>query len=193
LQDINQLYTVYTDLLIYDASGTIIASSNDKTFIGSKISDDAVSKTLNNKNSQNYFVSTFQRTPYYHDRASYLYHASIVDNEKTIGGIAIVFDSEVEFQAILEDSSLKDKEGFSLFCDKNKTIIASTHKMLNVLDKIPSDINIPTFPTDKTIQEFITFEQKDYLLTITPSTGYREYKIEDNYKNDLYALSFVAL
>ena len=193
LKEINSLYTVYTDLLIYDTSGTVIACSNDQTFIGTKIADEAASKTLSNKNSQHYFVSAFQNTPYYHDSPSYLYHASIVDEGKTVGGIAVVFDSAVEFQAILEDSTMENKEGFSLFCDQDKHIIASTHQSLNPLDKLPSEMQIPALSSEETIQKFVTFEEKNYLLTIAPSLGYREYKVEDNYKNDLYALSFIAL
>ena len=192
LKDINDLYTVYSDILLYNKKGEIIAASSDQSLLGTMITGTAVSKTLSNKNSQSYFVSDFTPSPYYHDKPTYIYHASIVNNDHTLGGIALIFDSQAEFQAILEDSIPQENEGFFIFCDADKKVISSTNPEIKPLDKL-DDITLPKFSQKNTIQEFTRYKDKNYLVTLTPSKGYREYKREDDYKNEVYALSFIAL
>jgi hypothetical protein len=191
LKYINELYTVYTNIFIYDKSGTIIAASNDDSIVGTKISKEYVSQTLNNKDTQKYFVSQFDKSPLYGDKATYIYSAAINNEKSVIGGIGTVFDSEPEFKAILSDSALQNQNGFLLFCDRNKNIISSTNENLLPTDKI--ELNNKYFSTDKVLQEFIKYNEKNYLLTVAPSKGYREYKISDNYKNDVLALYFVEV
>ena len=192
LSHINSLYTVYTDIMIYDEQGSIIATSNNQNFVGKKLSCETSINTLRNKNPQNYYVSAFESSPYYDDKATYIYHASILHHDKSLGGIAVVFDGAVEFEAILRESALQNKKGFSLFCHHDRTVIASTNPHIKVLETLPLTDEMPAF-TDEIQQRFITFEQKSYLLSIVPSSGYREYKTQDNYKNEVYALSFIEI
>jgi hypothetical protein len=116
----------------------------------------------------------------------------LVHASNNIGGIAVVFDAQPEFQAILEDSSLEGKDGIDFFCDKHKMILSTTcdeHKILEQLS-LPDKY----FTNHKgTVQDFITYRDKEYLLTVAPSAGYREYKVSDNYKNDIFALSLIEL
>lgn len=193
LLEINTLYTVYTNLFLYDKSGTIVAASRDHTVIGTKISSQAVTQTLQNIDSQRYFVSPFEETPLYGNRPTYIYHASVVNGKENIGGIGIVFDSEPEFRAILQDSALQHYESFSLFCDQNQNVISSTHPKIQVQEKLSAGIPLRAFDEEKIFQDFIDFEERRYLLTVVPSHGYREYKRKDNYRNKVFALSFVAV
>ncbi len=191
LSYINGLYTVYTNILLYDKTGTIIASSQDSALIGTKLSGSALSQTLQNSDPQRYSVSDFTKTPLYHDKPTYLYHATIINDNRAIGGIAVVFDSEVEFKAILDDSSLEKQAGFSLFCDTSRKIIASNNPKLSTLEIL--DLPDHYFKAGNSFQDFITYHDKNYLLSIVPSNGYREYKREDGYTNDLFAVSFVEV
>jgi hypothetical protein len=191
LQYINELYNVYTNIFVYDKTGTIIASSHDDSIVGTKISKEYVSQTLNNRDTQKYFVSPFENTPLYSNKATYIYSSSISNDKSVIGGIGTVFDSEPEFRAILSDSELQNQKGFSLFCDRQKNIISATNDDLAPLDKL--DLENRYFNTNKTIQEFIKYHDKNYLLTVASSKGYREYKISDNYKNDVLAFYFVEV
>ncbi len=192
LKSINNLYTVYTDILLYDKDGIIISSSQDQSFVGTTIEGDVITKTLHNTNPQNYFVSPFKPTPYYHDRPTYIYHASIIDKGQNVGGIAVVFDSEIEFKAILEDSMPNNTRGFMIFCDKDAKVISSTNSDFPPLSSI-KELPTPTLASETFMQEFISFNDTHYLLTIVPSKGYREYKNTDNYNNEVYTLSFIAL
>jgi len=108
-----------------------------------------------------------------------------------LGGIATVFNAELEFREILKDCELEDKKGFSLFCERDKTIISSTNSNLKPLDKVNLDDKY--FSIKETIQDFVKYDNKDYFLTVALSKGYREYKTTDNYKNDVLAFYFIEV
>lgn len=188
---INSLYTVYTNLFIYDRHATIIASSNDSSIIGKKVSGDYISKTLSNSSSQNYFVSPFENTPFYTNESTYIYSATIRFKGKTVGGISIVFDATPQFNAMLKDSFPSQKSGFSCFIDRKGTILSTTSTNQNSMEKMELDEEILRFNAKETTHRFITYNGKKYLLGVAVSRGYREYKTEDNYKNDVLSLTFI--
>lgn len=188
---INSLYTVYTNLFIYDRNSTIIASSNDSTIIGRKVSGEHISKTINNSMTQNYFVSSFENTSFYSNQATYIYSATIRINAKVLGGIGIVFDAYPQFKAMLNDSFPMEKVGFSAFVDRKGVVISTTHSDISPMDTLKLDDEILRFNSKETAHRFITYNGQKYLLGIALSHGYREYKITDNYKNDILALTFI--
>ncbi|HEX5330771.1 cache domain-containing protein [Sulfuricurvum sp.] len=191
LEYINSLYTVYTNLFIYDNSSTIIASSNDPLIIGKKVSGEYITKTLSNSNTQYYFVSPFENTPFYDDKATYIYNATIRSNGKTIGGIGIVFDAYPQFHAMLSDSFPSSKTGFSSFIDRKGTILSTTHPTHNLMERLELDDSILRFNSQHPEHRFIVLDGKKYLVGIALSQGYREYKCQDNYKNDILSLTFI--
>ncbi len=188
---INSLYTVYTNLYIYDRNSTIIASSNDPLIIGKKVSGEYITKTLSNTNTQNYFVSRFDSTPFYNDKETYIYSATIRFNGKTIGGIGIVFDAYPQFQAMLTDSFPPSKIGFSCFIDRKGMILSTTHPTLTPMEYMDLGEEILRFNAQQPEHRFIILEEKKYLVGIALSKGYREYKCQDNYKNDVLSLVFI--
>jgi hypothetical protein len=191
LQYINSLYTVYTNLFIYDSNATIIASSSNPSIIGRKVSGEFITKTLSNHNSQNYFVSNFEQSAFYNNEPTYIYNATITSNGKTIGGIGIVFDAAPQFKAILQDSFPASKNGFGCFVDRKGLIIATTNPSLQSMDHIELDDEISRFNSENAIHRFLDFQGKRYLVGIALSRGYREYKLQDNYKNDVLSLTFI--
>ncbi|MCX6074856.1 MAG: hypothetical protein NTY39_11085 [Campylobacterales bacterium] len=191
LKYINSLYTVYTNLFIYDYHSTIIASSNDPSIVGKKVSGEHITKTLSNNNSQHYFVSHFEPLPFNGDQATYLYNATISNNGKVLGGIGIVFDAYPQFQAILNDSFPATKIGFSSIIDRKGSIVSTTHPTMKPLERMELDKEIFQFNSKEASHHFITFHGKKFLVGIAQSQGYREYKRHDNYKNDLLSLTFI--
>jgi hypothetical protein len=184
---INELYTVYTDIFIYDTTSTIIACSNTESFIGQKIDKNL---TQYSTQSQEYFVSEFAQSPFYGAKPTYIYYASIVKEKKVVGGIGIVFDAEVEFKAILDDCVSEDENDFALFIDAKKCVISSTsshYAPLDILD-IPDDFLHVNH--DHNNLETINIDDIEYKVGISKSIGYREYKVSDHYKNDVYAVTF---
>ncbi len=188
---INNLYTVYTNLFIYTSDLTIIAASNDQTVIGKNVTGEYAFKTLNNQNTQSYFVSNFESTPFYGNQSTYIYSATICMNGKILGGIGIVFDAYPQFQAMLNDSFPSSKKGFSFFIDRKGFVISTTHPTIKPLDHIDLDDDIYRYNSEQATHRLITFNGIKYLVGIAVSRGYREYKIQDNYKNDVLSLTFI--
>lgn len=205
LEYINDLYTVYPNLILFDKEGRIIAVSNkkDEYLVDKILTQDWVFSTLSLKNTSKYAVSKFEKTYLYDNKSTYIYTSAIrsLKNENIInGGIAIVFDSEPEFNAMLEDTLPKDensnnKEGtFALFTNKNKEIISSTNENLQTNDILNIDDKFFDLQKNDSFSEIIEFENKYYAVGVRASNGYREYKSNlDDYKNDVFCFVFICI
>jgi C4-dicarboxylate-specific signal transduction histidine kinase len=193
LLQINDLYTVYTNLFVYTTNGEIIAASQDPSVIGQKFHTSYFNKIINNKNTQDYFVSPFETTSFYSDQHTYIYHATIKNGDHAVGGIGIVFDAYVEFQAMLEDSFPVGKEGFSLFCDRSGLVIASTAPHIRVGDNFEIESKYLALQTSESVHKKIVLDDNEYIMGVTLSQGYREYKNEDNYRNDVLSFTFIKV
>lgn len=202
---INNLYTVYTNLIIYDQDGTILAVSNPEEagLINTVIPRKAdTSRCLGLNDTQAYVVSDFHLSELYHDEHTYIYHAAIKswhnDNEN-VGGIAIVFDSKPEFKAMLKETEPKysndaiNKTTFSLFIDRNGSIISSTNEDILVGENLALPNEILTAENGENDTIDWVWNSTKYLIGYKVSEGYREYKNGDGYENDVIALVFTGL
>lgn len=195
LSYINDLYTVYSNLFIFDKTGTVVAVSNPNRSddIGKTLTEPFISDILANAKPEKYFVSPFEKTELYNNRHTYIYGASITDfnnRNKTVGGIGIVFDSEDQFKTILEESLNPDNDTFAVFTDRKKNIISSTNEA-NVVGGI---LNLPdelfNVPNGSTRSEILVYENCYYSIGCACSSSYREYKNSDGYQNDVIAFVF---
>lgn len=201
---INDLYTVYTNLYLYDQSGKILAVSNpaEKHIIGTHLDENTgATRALQISDSQQYTVSPFTKTELYANRHTYIFNSPITDmnnSRKTVGGIGIVFDSEPEFEAMLSDSLprnengklddgcfavLTDRKGFIISCCNNPQLQAGSR--LNVKQRYF------TIENGAGISELMQYKDNDYLLGMAASKGYREYKTTGDHDNDVLAFVFV--
>jgi chemotaxis signal transduction protein len=201
---INGLYTVYTNLFVYDASGRILAVSNqsEAKIVGTVFSDDLAHETLHLDSSQAYAVSPFETTPLYGGRHTYIYGAAITDNARAgrcVGGIGIVFDSEPQFHEMLMDSLPRNEQGevlegcFGVFADRRARVISSTNERFLPGDTLNVDGQFFNLPNGGGGSKIIEFEGSYYAVGAKVSAGYREYKVEDGYDNDVIGLVFVPL
>ena len=205
LKYINDLYTVYTNLLVFDKNGKVIAVSNPKDdyLIGKVLSYEWVEKTLKLEDTSKYCVSKFEKSNLYENESTYVYSSAIrsLKNEKKInGGIAIVFDSTPQFKSMEEvtlpkDSNHEKKEGvFAFFTNRSKKIISSTNQdfkvgaFLNLEDKFFNVKNGHKY------SEIIEFDGCYYAVGVRCSQGYREYKSRvDDYVNDVLCFVFIKI
>lgn len=201
LSYINDLYTVYTNLYVYDKSGIIVGVSNpnQQHLIGQMAEDSsAVKATLQITDSQQYAVSKFVPSVQYDNRHTYIYNASITSlNKNTVlGGIAVVFDSEPEFTAMLEDCLPRDQDNniidgcFALYCQRDGLIVSATEFSPQSVGQV-LDINSELFKLENGSREskIMDYQGTRYAVGIATSKGYREYKTTGDYDNDI--LSFV--
>lgn len=199
---INDLYTVYTNLFVYDTHGEIIAVSNEKEkkSIGSKLTSSWVKETLQLKDSSKYSVSDFEPTFLYNDDYTYIYGSAInaVDNFDIVGGIGIVFDSKSQFQDMLIDAlpqiNGKVKKGiFSLFVEKeSKKIISCSDNSHQVGDVLTIDMDFFNLDKGMHLSKILEYKGKYYIVGAKCSSNYREYKGDhDDYVNDVLAFVFI--
>lgn len=205
LSYINQLYTVYTNLYLFDSNQNVIAVSNplQHSIIGKPLNKlTGVAETLMLKNTQQYIVSSFIKTPLYENKPTYIYNAAITSSntEKVVGGIGIVFDSEPEFLAILNDTLPKDEHGdviqgcFALFADRIGNVIAMTeHSPCDVHEKLHLNEQVFTIESGRQHSEVCNFQGIQYILGVAASSGYREFKTTGDYTNDVLAFVFIPV
>jgi chemotaxis signal transduction protein len=201
---INGLYTVYSNLFVYDSNGRILAVSkqSESRILGTVLSDDWVRETFSLENSQNYSVSPFKSTPLYGDRHTYIYGAAItsIHNENNcVGGIGIVFDSEPQFREMLLDSLPRSEKCgvldgcFGIFADRRGRVISSTSGRFPVGESLDIDPAFFALPKGEGTSKIIAYHGYYYAVGSRVSAGYREYKVDDRYVNDVIGMVFVPL
>ncbi|WP_419780362.1 cache domain-containing protein [Maridesulfovibrio sp.] len=197
---INSLYTVYTNLFIYDRSGKIIACSSTGEYSkeGRTLNAGYVNEALRITDSQLYCVSDFFKTDLYategRDRYTYIYNTSITEHEDSshvLGGIGIVFDSEPEFEAMLSDVLPRDAQGEILegaegmFLEPQGKLISSTNPEHKAGDVIKLDPDFKNLNEGESTVKLLEDEGVLYAVGCAHSAGYREYKRDGSYKNDV--------
>ena len=200
LKYINNLYTVYSNILIYDTHGTILAVSNESEhkIVDTKLSNNWLKHSLGLKDSSKYAVSDFEKSFLYTNNDTYIYSASIFapNSNTVVGGIAIVFDATSQFQGMLKDALPKInnevKKGiFSLFVEKSSKKIVSCSDDTHTIGEILSiDNEFFKLNNGESLSKIMNYNDKYYIVGAKCSFGYREYKSNsDEYTNDV--LSFV--
>ncbi|MCR1816328.1 chemotaxis protein CheW [Aliarcobacter butzleri] len=205
LKYINDLYTVYSNLIIFDKNGKIIAVSNEKEqyLIGKILTQDWIEKTLTLKDTSKYCVSKFEKTNLYENESTYIYCSAIrsfKDDNDVVGGIAIVFDSSAQFYTMLDEILPKDVYGnkqkgvYAFFTDKNKQIIATTSTNFEVNSYLDIDDSFFKLKNGQNLSRIIEFRGNYYAVGVKCSSGYREYKSAvDDYKNDVLSFVFILI
>jgi hypothetical protein len=202
---INGLYTVYTNLFLYDKDGKILAVSNkaEESSVGKVLKDNYIRDTLSSSDSQAYFVSDFKETGLYKNKHTYIYSASICDLQNpssVLGGIGIVFDSEPEFNAMLSDSLPRNESGqvvdgySALYVDKNKMVVSSTNPDFPVGSTVDLPDQFFNLKNGQNHCDSVLIDGDYYSVGASCSKGYREYKsYTDAYNNDVVCLTMIRL
>jgi chemotaxis signal transduction protein len=204
LRRINGLYTVYSNLILFDQSGRVVAVSNPAyNDLPGKILNAAwVRPTLGLADSQSYCVSEFADTPLYDNQQTYIFSAAIRSphDDEPLGGIAIVFDSTPQFRAMLEDALPRQADGkpvagaFAVFAERNGRVVASTNPELK--PGMPLMIGYEFFHLEPgaSCSNVIIHDGCYYAVGSAMSAGYREYsQTTDGRRNDVVALVFSPL
>lgn len=207
LKNINDLYTVYTNLFIYNRKGMIIACSNPDEYDkeGIVLDHPFITGTLRTTDPELYHVSDFFSTELYSaegsQRYTYIYNAAITDIENeslTLGGIGIVFDSEPQFKAMIEDVLPRNSEGNivnseGIFVEANGTVISSTSSNYKPGDIIKIDREFFSLDCGESCVRLQETEEVLYAVGCAHSSGYREYKNDGTYENDVLSIIKVQI
>ncbi|WP_420597593.1 cache domain-containing protein [Neptuniibacter sp.] len=202
LKYINELYTVYTNIIVFGVNGEIIACSQESEtspLSGTLLSDKTlIADTSMISNPQSYAVSDFCPTPEYSGKSTYIYSAAI-RNESGLpkAGVGVVFDSEPEFQAMLESALPRDSFGDpipgsgGLFVSPDGLVISTTSTEYRVGERINLPSQITRLRNGQSYEGVVNLDARQLLLGATASSGYREYKTTGDYENPVIAVIYV--
>lgn len=193
LDYINSLYTVYTRLFVYDRHGKIIASTGlteDDATIGSFVDVNTMERVLTLQGSQHYCVSEFTPSALYDGQPTYIYHAAIRDiaHNGVVGGIGIVFDATPELLAMLKSSVTDDDKRKAFYINRRGEIISSTDERYTVGEILDIDPLLFDTPTGQSTSQITTYRNSYVVVSCTANSGYREFKVSDNYRDDVIAV-----
>jgi chemotaxis signal transduction protein len=199
LGEINDLYTVYENLLVFDVDQRVVGVSRGQYagLVGTTLNTEWAHATLALKSSDRYVVSDFCPTPLYVGRPSYIYGAALLDGSgNAVGGIGIVFDSKVQFAAMLQDSLPPESpQAFGLFVDALGRVLASTDEryVVGTDFDLPADL-LATASQPEGESRLIVLGNQVLAVGARQSSGYREYKgSADPYRNDVTAIVIVPM
>lgn len=194
---INDLYTVYSNIYLYDNTQRIVCSARENSeYVQQMPENSGAADCLLLTSPHQYAVSAFARSALYQQQSTYIYHAPIFTNateSKAQGGIALVFDSAPQFSAMLQDILPKNEHGavkadFSAcFIDEKALVLSSSNTTLwPVGHAMPLPEDLFRAARHQAVSQQIKLDGQSYWLALAYSKGYREYKISDGYDNPLY-------
>jgi len=179
LRHINNLYTVYHDIVLFDAAGCIVAVSNQAHAgkVGSTLRESWLATTLELRDSQQYAVSAFARSDLYGGRHTLIYGAAVRnESRRIVGGIGIVFDSAPQLEAMLRDALPRTEAGdivggcIGLFVDSRMTVVAATSQYE------PGDaIDLSRDVLSANAPQTVCMNGIHYAIGVRRTSGYREY------------------
>jgi chemotaxis signal transduction protein len=179
LRYINSLYTVYRNIVVVDTAKRVIAVSNPtaQSMVGKKLTEEWADRTLQLRDSQQYCVSQFDRSQFYDNEHTLIYSAVVRGAaNKSLGGVAVIFDSAPQLSAILQDSLPRTESGdvaagcIGVFTDANGKVIAATDRF-GIGDKL----NLTGTVNESNGVRILPIDGHYYAVGACKTTGYREY------------------
>ncbi|MFN4327779.1 MAG: chemotaxis protein CheW [Limnobacter sp.] len=205
LRRINSLYTVYSNIILFDMHGRVVSVSNPActALLGSVLTEPWVRETLELKDTQSYVTSQFVETPLYFNKPTYVFAAAVRGLGGVAGvqgGIAVVFDSEPQFKAMLSDVLPRNQGGeiapdsFAVFVESDGSVISGTCPDFPPGSKIELDRGLSSLDRGESTVNLIQFGERYYAIGASVSAGYREYMgVRSKDKREVFALVFMPL
>jgi len=202
LARINGLYTVYSLLVLFDTQGQVVAVSDPAAaqWRGQTLDAPWVRETLALRDSQSYAASAHTPSPLYGDRATYVFAAALHAPDaqaRVVGGIAIVFDGEPQFEAMLRDSLPQGSESqsaASLLVTRSGKVVSSSDARWPVGSDAPLPPGLATLARGAADTAVIDIDGTAYAAGYSMSGGYREYGATgDNRPDDVAGLMLLRL
>ena len=180
LAHLNQLYSVYRRIVVFDANGRIVALSNDRegsSHLGSQVCTDWLQRVRGLRTSQVYGASDYVPDTLSDGEPAYTFVSAVFDRDGTcLGGVALVFETVRELSQILKDV-LGDRAGFATFVDSANQVIASSDPAHAIGDVLDVDVSRPVTIVNDTY----------FAVSRSEGNGYREFKNQDGYENGIRA------
>jgi chemotaxis signal transduction protein len=181
LKHINSLYTVYSNIVLFDSERRIVAVSREDQahLVGTRIEDTWAIDALGLTDSQSYTVSRFEPSPFATDQRALIYASAVRGSDRRVaGGVAVVFDTGPQLLAMLRDALPRNERGepipgcIALFLDKDGQLMSSTDSDVDrsgpLLQRVREDLSADGTRVVRVGDEY-------YALGLKRDMGYREY------------------
>jgi len=184
LRRINGLYTVYSLLLVFDRTGRVIAVSDPaqaQRHVGRQLDEAWVAQALALRDRERYVVSPHESSGLYADRASYVYATSLPapgDAQTVVGGLAIVFDGEAQFAAMLGDALPQRSGATGLFLARSGRIVSSSDEdrwPVGATGPLSADL-LGKLAAGESRSVELAIDGVVHAVGLSLSAGYREYR-----------------
>ncbi|WP_255576206.1 chemotaxis protein CheW [Comamonas sp. Y33R10-2] len=213
LTAIHALYTVYQQIVVYDAHGKIVAASlaggAQDDLIGHFVERETLLKVQALQGAQAYYVSPWSPSDLQATgEPTYVYHAAIRScTGEVLGGIGLIFHAQREFEAMLQGvlGTQADKRDTSdlpaggagasrqvAFFNRSGVVMSSSSAQIlpgSVLD-LPADML--TLSAGQSLARAMAYQGQYCVVAVTAGSGYREFKRSDGYEEEVLALSVQA-
>ena len=176
LAHINGLYTVYANVLLFDTQGTVIAASRDTSVEGRQLADAWVADCLKLRDPMRYAVSPFAASALYGDAGTYVYAAPVLVGGSAVGGIALVFDSTPQFEAMLRAALPETAGSVAAFCRRDGAVISRTGEL-----PVTLPASVLSLAPGQSWAGVLTEGGECFVVGATAGSGYREFKTSDGY------------
>ncbi len=203
LTHIHQLYTVYSQIFVYDASGRILACSqwganieeSEHPLLGMQIEAQTLAQVQLLPSPQAYYVTPWACCAQDLNNdglPSYAYHAAIRSPQgQVLGGIGLVFHAQRELHAMLHGAAPVQQSLPTrvLYLNRFGRVMASTdptHAVNSHMDLPPELLKLACGQSWAGATEH---GGQYCIVAATAGTGYREFKRSDGYREDILAVA----
>lgn len=203
LSSIHALYTVYSLLLVFDAQGRVVAVSDAAQAhqVGTLLKADWAKAALALRDSSQYVVSSHEACGLYGENGQspcLVYAAAIAHPEggaSPVGGIAIVFDGQPQFRAMLRAALPSQPGSAALLVTRSGTVVASSDERWSVGDQAPVPAaTLAALSADQQVNGELEREGRVLAFGLAMSGGYREYRRQaPAHPDDLAAIVLLPL
>jgi chemotaxis signal transduction protein len=176
LAHINGLYTVYSNVLLFDTQGVVVAASRDTSVEGRQLTQAWVGDCLKLRDPMRYAVSPFEASHLYGDAGTYVYAAPILVGGSAVGGVALVFDSTPQFEAMLRAALPETAGSVAAFCKPDGTVISRTGEL-----PVTLPASVLSLAAGQSWSGVLTEASQSFVVGARAGSGYREFKTRDGY------------
>lgn len=176
LAHINGLYTVYANVLLFDAQGVVVAASRDTSAEGRPLTDAWVAECLSLRDPMRYVVSPFEASALYGGAATYVYAAPILVDGRVVGGVALVFDGTPQFEAMLRAALPETPGSVAVYCRPDGTVVGRTGDL-----HVTLPTSVLSLAPGQSWSGVLAEGAESFIVGATAGSGYREFKTSDGY------------
>jgi hypothetical protein len=189
LEDIRHSYTLYRDIVLATGDGRVIASARPESrsrVLGLDVSgENWYRKALETRNGTEYHAQDLGAGKV-ETELSLVYATAVREasneNGAVTGAMGVFFDFQGEAAMILEDCMPRDPQGravqeaFSLFTDREGTVIASSDPLLRVGDLARLPKSSRDLGAGERAAQYMVFEGTESAVFSARTDGYLDYR-----------------